>query len=315
MKIISYFKLPEYIEELLNSMGDYKCLYGYDINVEDIKDAEIIIGNLPPMYVKECKKLKYLQLIFAGSDGYRDVINDSYSICNASGTFGAGIAEHLIMNTLMLFRNMKFYMEKQQKHIYERINKNKMIYGSRFLICGCGDIGTQFAKRIQSLGGYTIGIKRRKSSTLAYFDEVYTEDEIEKHLKETDVVALCLPKNDSTNHFLNAKRISMLRKDAIVLNVGRGNAIDTRALINSLNEEKIAGAALDVFDEEPIPLNDDLWDCKNLIITPHVSGTFANAYTYELFCKILEDNLIRYREGKPLKNVVDKESGYRKEVY
>ena len=105
-----------------------------------------------------------------------------------------------------------------------------------------------------------------------------------------------------------------MKKDAILLNVGRGNAIDTQALITLLKNKEIGGAALDVFEEEPLPISSELWDIDNLIITPHVSGTFANPYTFELFYEILKDNINRFKNNKPLKNVIDKESGYRKEV-
>lgn len=314
MKIVSYFKLPVAIEDELKTLGEYVNLEGLSYEIKDICEATIIIGNLPPHLLKHCKKLKFLQLIFAGSDGYKDYVCDDYEICNASGTFGASIAEHLIMYTLMLFRSIPNYMDQQKQHLYHRIDNNKMIYGSTFMICGCGDIGTQFAKRIKALGGYTIGIKRRKCVSLPYFDEIYTEDRIEEHLHRADVIALCLPKNDTTDHFLSDKRMQLMKKDAILLNVGRGNAVDTQALITFLKNKEIGGAALDVFEEEPLPISSELWDIDNLIITPHVSGTFANPYTFELFYEILKDNINRFKNNKPLKNVIDKESGYRKEV-
>lgn len=314
MKIVSYFSLNEKIETILKTMGEYVSFVGKEVLLEDICDAEILIGNIPPHLLKHCFNLKYVQLVFAGSDGYTDVVSENYVICNASGTFGVSIAEHLLMYTLMFFRNMPTYTINQQNHAYNRIDKNRLIYGSTFVICGCGDIGSEFAKRLKSLGAKTIGIKRRACSSLPYFDEVYTEDKLEDVLKEADVVALCLPKNSSTDLFLNKQRISLLKKDAIVLNVGRGNAIETSALIDALNNETIAGAGLDVFDQEPLCKEDPLYTCKNVIITPHVSGTYANAHTFDLFYALLEENLNNYRNGKTLKNGIDAISGYRKEV-
>lgn len=314
MKIVSYFPLNETIEHTLQTMGTYINLTGKDVLLEDIVDAEILIGNIPPHFLKDCKNLKYVQLVFAGSDGYCDVVSDRYAICNASGTFGASIAEHLMMYTLMFFRNMPTYLSQQQNHEYVRLPKNRLIYGSTFLICGCGDIGSEFAKRAKAFGAHTIGIKRRAIASLPYFDEVYTEDCLESILHKADVIALCLPKNASTDLFLNKKRISLLKEDAIVLNVGRGNALDTNALIEALNTNKIGGAGLDVFTQEPLSANDPLYTCKNVILTPHVSGTYANKHTFDLFYALLEENLHLYKCNLPLKNEIDKNSGYRKEV-
>lgn len=312
MKVISYFKLPQDIVETIESFANYYDLSQKKQCIEDVEDADVIIGNVKLDLLSHCKSLKYLQLISAGSDQYQKFICDDYTICNASGTFGAGIAEHLIMNTLMLFRNMPHYVKAQREHRYDPLRYNKSIYGSRFLICGCGDIGSQFAMRIKSLGGYTIGVKRRACDSLPYFDEVYTEKQMEDLLPTVDAIALCLPRNKSTDLFLNKERLSLLKDDAIVLNVGRGNAVDTNALCSLLNEEKLLGAALDVFEKEPIDENDAIWDCNRMIITPHVSGTFANAYTYELFYSLVRDNIHRFKEGKELVNVLDKETGYRK---
>lgn len=310
MKIISVMKLPNNIMDILQAKGEVIIKDRLSLSEEDVKDAEIIIGNIKRSLLVKCEHLKYYQLDSAGSDTYANVVKEDCTLCNASGTFGASIAEHLVMTTLMLFRNMPFYINNQRQHIYNQISHVKMIKNSRFLIFGTGDLGSEYAKAIQSLGGYTIGVKRTSCAQLPYFDEVYINEEIDPILANVDVVCLCLPKNHLSDHIMNKERLDQLKSDAIVLNVGRGNAIDQKYLCKRLNEGKLLGAALDVFEKEPILNDDPIWDTKNLIITPHVSGTYANEWTYSLFYDILEKNLNCYFLGKPLHNVVDRKLGY-----
>lgn len=310
MKIISIMELPERIMSLLQKKGEVMIKERLSLTEEDVKDADIIIGNIKRSLLVKCQKLKYYQLDSAGSDTYANVVNEDCILCNASGTFGASISEHLVMVTLMLFRNMPYYINNQRQHIYEHVPHVKMIKNSCFLIFGTGDLGSEYAKAIKALGGYTIGVKRTPCSHLPYFDEVHTNENVDSILANVDVVCLCLPKNHLSDHIMDQERLDKLKSDCIVLNVGRGNALDQKHLSKLLNEGKLLGAALDVFEKEPILDNDPIWEVKNLIITPHVSGTYANEWTYSLFYDILEDNLHRYFAGKPLRNVVNRKLGY-----
>ena len=141
-------------------------------------------------------------------------------------------------------------------------------------------------------------------------DEVYGLDALDSLLPRADVVALSLPGNPSTRHVLNRERIGLLNPNAIVLNVGRGTAIDTDALCDALYEGRIAGAALDVTDPEPLPEDHPLWDAPRTLITPHISGGYSLPETLEQICGIFAENLERFRKGEPLRNVVDMETGY-----
>lgn len=308
MKIISVIDLPKELQRYLEEKGE--LLLKRTPTKEEVKEAEIIIGNIDRSLLSYGQRLKYVQLESAGSDTYVPFLNKDCVLCNASGTFGANIAEHLIMCVLMLFRHMPSYGVYQKQHQFQPILHNRMIADSCFMIVGCGDLGTQLAKRIKALGGKTIGVKRTLVSKLPYFDEVYTISDFPSLIKKADAIILCLPNNRGSDHLINTKTLAMMKKEAILLNVGRGNAVDEIALYYALKERRIAGAALDVFAEEPLSENSPLWDLDNIIITPHVAGTFANEYTKQLFVSLLSDNLHRYFEGKPLRNVVDREWGY-----
>ena len=137
-----------------------------------------------------------------------------------------------------------------------------------------------------------------------------TMEALDSLLPGADVVAMSLPGNPSTYHILNRERIALLSPGTIVLNAGRGTAIDTDALCEALYAGKIAGAALDVTDPEPLPADHPLWKAPGAVITPHISGGYALPETLQKIAEIFAENLKRYQSGEPLMNVVDPETGY-----
>lgn len=154
------------------------------------------------------------------------------------------------------------------------------------------------------------GVRRTKKAADPAFDEIHTNDELDALLPDTDILALALPATGETKGFLSAARLALLPKTAYVVNVGRGSAIDQAALLDALNHDRLAGAALDVFEQEPIPAGDPAWTAKNLLITPHISGQMSLGYTrdrnVQLFCEDLE----RYGRGEKPLRLVDRRIGY-----
>ena len=187
----------------------------------------------------------------------------------------------------------------------------RSIYGSRITVLGTGDIGTEFARRAKAMGAKDIrGVRRTKKAADPAFDGVFTHEELDSLLPDTDILVMALPSTADTVGILSRDRIALLPETAYVINVGRGTAIDQSALVEALNAGKLAGAALDVFEKEPIPAGDPVWDAKNLLITPHISGQMSLGYTRDknvaLFCEDLEN----YAAGRPLKRYVDRKIGY-----
>ena len=156
-----------------------------------------------------------------------------------------------------------------------------------------------------------IGLSRSgKAREAGIFDETSPISQLDRLLSDTELLVMALPNTPETVNILNRERIARLPKEAIVINVGRGNALDQAALAEALNTDHIAGAALDVVDPEPLPENDPLWDTKHLILTPHISGNLTLGYTcdrnVELFC----EDLANYAAGRPLSHLVDRKRGY-----
>lgn len=310
MKIISLYNFDETKQNQIRSYGTYE--YYKSINEAQIEDCDILIGNTKPELLKYGKNLKWVQLYSAGNDNYtEDDLPQDAVLTNASGTFGRTISEHLVLYTLALMRNMKHYVLKQEEHKWDPIHKTQLIYGSTFVILGTGDLGAHYASAIKALGGYTIGVRKRSRELVEGFDEMFTIDELDTLLPRADVVVMALPKHTSTNAVMGLKQLELMKEGSYLLNVGRGNAIDQDALIHVLEKNHFGGVHLDVYEEEPLDANSKLWDFDNVVLTPHVSGTFANKETHRLFEELVLDNLERFSSGEELRNIVDFKIGYR----
>lgn len=275
---------------------------------------EVLYGMPDRAALRTFTSLKWFCGSFAGVDAYLDDAlypSPDVVLTNSSGAYGVTIAEHLIMVTLMLLRHASAYVLEAAAHRWGPVLPMRSIMGSTITVVGTGDIGTEFARRAKAMGAKSIrGVRRTMKPADPAFDSVHTHDQLESLLPDTDLLVLALPSTPDTIGFLSRRRIALLPKTAFVINVGRGSAIDQRALVDALNAGQLAGAALDVFVQEPIPDGDPIWDAKNLLLTPHVSGQLSLGYTRDknvaLFCEDLEN----YAAGRPLARYVDRKIGY-----
>lgn len=284
-----------------------------EINRETLEDAHIIIGNPPLDMVKGCKNLKWLQLDSAGADLFvkEGVLPRGVKLTNSTGAYGLAISEHMIGVLLSIYKKLYLYRDNQNNSLWKNEGEVKSIYGCTALVIGLGDIGGDFAKRIKALGGYTIGVRRSDANKPEYLDELYLMDKIDELLPKADVVALSLPETKETYKLFSKEKISKMKKDSVLINVGRGTAIDTEALCDALESGTLLGAALDVTDPEPLPKDHRIWGIKNAIITPHVSGNYNLKETHHRIVKIAVNNLERFIKGEELRNVVNLSTGYR----
>jgi phosphoglycerate dehydrogenase-like enzyme len=282
------------------------------LSVGNIKDADIIIGNPPIEAVKELKNLKWLQLQSAGVGGFADpsILSGDVLLTNASGAYGHAISEYMLGVLLELYKKLHIYRDQQNESQWSYAGKVRTILNSTALIVGLGDIGGEFAVRLKALGAYTIGIKRRASSKPGYLDELFTMDMLESLLPRADIIALSLPETAQTRNIINKERIQLMKQDAVLINVGRGSAVDTEALCDALESGRLWGAALDVTDPEPLPEDHRLWKMKNAVITPHVSGGFSLELTFDKIIDICAANLEAFISGRELVNLVDRSAGY-----
>ena len=232
-------------------------------------------------------------------------------LTNSAGAYGVTIAEHIIMVTLMLLRQMQPIQEAVRRREWLPPLPMRSICGANITMLGTGDIGTTFARRAKAMGARSIcGVRRTLKDADPAFDHVMTMAELETVLPDTDILVMALPATSETAGVLNRERFALLPAQAVVVNVGRGSAVDQEALAEALNAGRIAGAALDVFVPEPLPKESPLWETKNLLITPHVAGNMSLGYTrdkdVEMFCEDL-DNFVA---GRPLTHLVNRKLGY-----
>lgn len=289
-------------------------IYASGMEHAPLDQADVILGNPSVSALKGCKQLKWLQLGSAGANQYTvpGVLPNNVLLTNATGAYGLAISEYMVGGVLQLFKNFHIYRDQQKKHLWNYAGTVKSIWGSTVLIVGLGDIGGEFAKRMKALGAKTIGIKRRVGEKPQWLDELYSMDALDDLLPLADVAAFSLPETPFTNGLMNRQRLEKMKDGAVLVNVGRGTLLDQTALCNCLQSGKLRGAVLDVTQPEPLPENDPLWELANVLITPHVSGGYSLPETFERIIAICVENLTRYQQEKPLRNLVDFETGYKK---
>ena len=174
-----------------------------------------------------------------------------------------------------------------------------------------GDIGSEFAKRMHALGGQVVCIRRSQAQKPAYVERLCQMDALETLLPEMDVVAICLPGTEQTKHLFDEAKLRRMKQGALLVNVGRGNIVDTDALCRVLESGHLSGACLDVVEPEPLPAGHPLWHAPGAMITPHVAGGYHLPITLERILGICQRNLRAYLSGDALENLVDFSTGYR----
>ncbi len=326
MNILAFCQFPEGYNEsfrtrlreicpdaVIDYVGD--CSWDEDEYHRKLRDAEIIIGHTKPSDLQYCRCLKAMLMDIAGADSYlkSSCFPADTVLCSASGAYGVVLAEHAVALVTALCRDLHRYAENKLNHRWDRCVPDKPIEGSTVLILGAGDIGMNTARLLRPMAGRIVGVRRVKREKPALFDEMISFDELDDYLPQADIVCCSLPDTPQTIHLMDARRMRLMKKDAILVNVGRGSLIPTDDLVEVLREGHLRGVALDVFENEPLGPNSPLWDCERLIITPHSAG---NAITQESptnrrICEIIYQNLENYTAGRPLDHVVDRKTGYR----
>lgn len=305
-------------KQLLEAAGGPEAEFIYknadEVDAALMQEVDILFGNVAPALVAEAKKLRLLQLFSAGTDGYIPALPEGCALTNTTGAFGLAISEHMLGMLLMLQKRLHQYRDNQNKHVWQDMGNVTSIEGATIVVLGLGDIGGEFARKVKALGAYTIGVRRTDANKPEYIDELCLTQELDHVLPRADVLAMSLPGTPETKHILDARRIAMLKNGAILLNVGRGSAIDLDALADAIERRGIR-AGLDVTDPEPLPPEHRLWTLEHALITPHVSGYFHLPETLNRMVCIAAENISRCRAGRPYLNAVNLETGYRANKY
>ena len=304
----------ERISETVKSIGADVFFYKNEKEIPESNfDADIIYGFAPSI-VKTSKLLKWLCVPWAGVDslmvpGY--FANEDCLLTNSAGAYGVSIAEHMIATSLIMMRRLNEFFEETREGKWLSPRAQKSLKDCRITVLGTGDIGTTFAKRAKAFEpAQIIGVCRSGKSSETVYDKVLPVSELDSVLPETDLLAMSLPATPETKGILSRERLEKMPEGSYVINVGRGSAIDEDALADNLENGHLAGAALDVFQVEPLPADSRLWKTKNLLITPHVAGNLTLPYTKDRNVEMFLEDLQNFVAGKPLNFLVNKKLGY-----
>ncbi len=305
-------------KEKLERAGGAECSFVYvgehGATAEDIAAANIILGMPEPELINASENLELLQLNIAGADRYvkPGVLAPKTKLTNSTGAYSKAVAEHGAAMLFMLQKKLHLYRDAQGKHEWTDFGTVTSITDATVVIVGLGDIGCHFAAIVKALGAHVIGVKRRASAKPDCVDELYTMEKLDDVLPRADVVFSVLPGTPATTHLYTAERFDLMKPSAIFVNCGRGASVENSVLYDAVKNGKIASAAIDVSEVEPLPPDSPLWSLDNLVITPHVSGYYHLPYTFERIVDIAAENLGRFMRGEELMNIVDFTTGYKK---
>ncbi len=284
-----------------------------DVKFENmLAQAEIIYGYRPPQNViARSPRLKWIQTMLAGVDHFltADIVKSRVTVTNTSGIHASPVSEMAFCMMLMFAKQAPFCFLNKQEKKWERFI-TILLRSKTVGIVGLGSIGRELARMSKAFGMRVIATRRtaKKGDRARYVDLIIPVENLRALLSESDFVVLLLPSTSGTYKMIGEKELRAMKPTAYLINVGRGSTVDEEAMVGALEQGWIAGAGLDAYAVEPLPVDSKLWMLPNVIISPHVSGRLVSYYEVvtELFC----DNLKRYIEGKRLRNVVNKKRGY-----
>ncbi|WEV41424.1 D-2-hydroxyacid dehydrogenase [Bifidobacterium sp. ESL0682] len=266
--------------------------------------ATAVLGNFDPALAPQFTNLEWLQTWSAGVDAYikPGVLPEGVTVTSATGAYGQSVSEHMIAMMWALMKNLELYVRDQTAHRWQDEGSVLTPRGATALVIGTGDIGSHFAGLAKGVGMHTVGVRRSADKSVEGIDEMHGFDELDELLPQADVVALSLPRAADTHHLIDVRRIAMLKKDAILVNGGRGDAVDDDALAEALKHNAIRGVGLDVFETEPLPPTHPLWNEPRCLMTPHVAGGSHLASNDAHIVDIAVANVRRYANGEPLQD-------------
>lgn len=274
-------------------------------------DAEIVAAfplRMPPL--DSLPNAKWLHSFSAGVDKILtpELAQSEILLTNSSGVHATPIAETILAYLLMFARGFTQTIWERQQHVWHQNDHSGELRDSTVLIVGLGEIGTETARICNAFGSHVWATVRTAREKPNFVEHLETGEKLDEFLPHADYVVITLPQTEETHYLFDKTRFALMKKSAVIVNIGRGGIIKEADLIEALKEGTIAGAALDVFEKEPLPDDSPLWDMPNVVITPHHSGLSLRYMDRAI--EVLSKNIKAYLKGEPLPNIVDKRLGY-----
>lgn len=301
MKIIIHKKYLDIASERYPDVEFYT-------EIDDCPEAEALIGEPMNFVPEKLDKLPNLRWIQSFRTGY-DSIDLTYmrkrniTFCNGKDIYSIPIAEDVVCKILMQNTNALTFIRNQKEHKWEPLQQRTEFRGQTVGIIGTGSIATEIAKRLQGFGVKIIGYKRNPVSSMAYFDEIHSGKRgLEYLMSNSDYIIVTVDLNKETYHMINKDNLKFMKESASIINIARGSIINQEDLKEALKNKAISYAGLDVFEVEPLPEDDELWDMENVYITPHASGIVKN--NKNRLADLVLSNIQRFIDNENLAYVV-----------
>jgi phosphoglycerate dehydrogenase-like enzyme len=291
----------------LTDADAFSAIHSADVALASRLSAEIV-GNAP--------RLRWVHSTAAavGILPLKELAARNIAVTNSRGIQGATIAEFAIGGLLLISRRFHLMLEAQRERRWIQNELTSDVWpwslrGRRMTIVGLGTIGREVAHRAHAFGMRVTAIRRKIAEAKpAFVEHIAGPEQLDDALRGCDVLVVSAPSIAETDRLINAGRLALLNRGAIVINVARGKIIDEAALIAALRNGHLGGAVLDVFEHEPLEPQNPLWTLPNVIISPHVSGVRPDHWNDVI--DLFSENLQRFERGEPLLNVVDVQAGY-----
>ena len=236
------------------------------------------------------ENLKYVQLTSAGLDRLpaAKMEAEGVEIRNARGVYSVPMAEYALGGVLEIYKRFPQFRESQTRHAWEKRRDLQELSGKTVCILGCGSIGSECARRFTAFDCSVIGVATARRSQ-PFFEEVVALEDLDTVLPQADVVVVTIPLTETTRHLLDESRFARMKPGALLVNMARGAIVDTDALLAALKSGHLSGAVLDVFEEEPLGADSELWDLENVLITPH--NSFVSDRVQQRMTQVIFENL------------------------
>jgi len=287
-----------------------------------IQGAEVYLGfGFPRELFLAARQGDFaLRWVHTGSAGvgnllYPEMVQSDVVITNSAGIHAEPMAETVIGAALHFARGFDFAVRSQahaqwdQSHFSGTDSNVFELAGSTLGIVGFGGVGREVARRAHALGMRVMAVRRHAPQPHPHAEILSGDAQgLNRLLRESDFLVIAVPSTAHTRHLIGFAQLALMKQHAVVINVARGDIIDEAALIDALREDRLRGAALDVFEHEPLPPDSPLWHLPNVLVLPHISGTTSRFWEREM--RLIVENFQRYLRAAPMLNVVDKREGY-----
>ena len=329
MKLVLYPAVEvqrlQQIKAVAEPMHVVNCVTEVDATRE-ATDADAFFGKITPEILAGASQMRWVQSPTASLEHYifPELANHSLQLTNMRGLFHDNIADHVFGYMLCFARNLHHYIRLQSQNTWKPFGGKKegqvffsgpaittdvdlahtTLSDATLGVIGLGSIGSEIARRGVCFGMRVVAVDSNPRKKPAGVDKLWGTDQLNDLLKQSDYVVIATPHTPQTKKLFRASQFSLMKSSAILINIGRGVIVDLMDLVAALRTQEIGGAALDVFETEPLPADHPLWGFDNVILTPHVAG--HSPRIAERHLNVLLDNIRHFKREEPLGNVVDK---------